>query len=63
MTRETKQHQKKLDDYVMPANCCILVIFPINGQFGAIRRPDSGRIVCKSYIFILQKLKAELKNL
>ena len=45
------------------------------GQFGEIRKPNSGRIVCKAYIFInilqiislipfiLQKLKAELKNL
>ena len=26
--------------------------FPIYSQFGAIRKPNSGRIVCKSYIFI-----------
>ena len=54
------------------ANCEVIVIFPIYGQFGAIQKPNSGRIVCKIYIFInnnltnlimLQKLKAELKNL
>ena len=67
MTRETKQ---KNDDDVMPANCDVIFIFPIYGQLGAIRKPDSGRIVCKTYIFllvvvtfILQKLKTELKNL
>ena len=37
----------------MQENCDDIVIFPIYGQFGAIRKPD----------FILQKLKAELKTL
>ena len=36
----------------MSANCGIIVIFPISGQFGAIRKPDSGHMVCKTYIFI-----------
>ena len=52
LTRETKQRQKKFDDDVMSANCDVIVIFPIYGQFGAIRKPDSGRIICKTYIFI-----------
>ena len=30
--------------------------FFIYGQFGAIRKPDSGRIVCKTYIFINSNL-------
>ena len=66
MAREAKQ---KNDDDVMPANCDLIFIFPIYGQLGAIRKPDSGRIVCKTYIFllvvtfILQKLKTEPKNL
>ena len=42
---------KKLDDDAMSANCDVMVIFPIYDQFGAIRKPDSGRIVCKTYIF------------
>ena len=29
---------------------CLTVIFPIYGLFGAIRKPDSGRIVCKTYL-------------
>ena len=36
----------------MSVNCDIIVIFPIYGRLGAIRKPDSGRIVCKPYIFI-----------
>ena len=40
----------------MSENCNIIAIFPIYGQFGAIRKPDSGRIVCKTYIFINSNL-------
>ena len=29
---------------------------PIYGQFGAIWKPNSGRIVCKTYIFINSNL-------
>ena len=36
----------------MSANCDAIVIFSIYGQFGAIRKPDTGRTVCKTYIFI-----------
>ena len=51
----------------MLINCDVIVIFPILYQFGAIREPDSRRIICKIYIFIknnllfLQKLDTELK--
>ena len=56
----------------MLANCDI-VIFPIYGQFGAMRKLDSGCMVGRTYIFIksksiffiksiLQKLKTELKS-
>ena len=38
---------KKLDDDVMSENCDVVTIFHIYGQFGAIRKPDSGRTVCK----------------
>ena len=40
----------------MSTNCDFIVIFPIYGQFGAIRKADSGRIVCKAYIFITSNL-------
>ena len=52
----------------MLVNCDVVVIFPIYGQFRAIQKPDSGHIVFKNYIFtdsifVLQKLKTELKIL
>ena len=40
----------------MSKNCVIIVIFPIYGQFGAIRKPDAGSTVCKTYIFIKSNL-------
>ena len=33
VTRETKNHQKKIDDGVMLATCDVIVIFPLYGQF------------------------------
>ena len=60
---------KKSDNDVMLANCDVVVFFTIYDQFAAIWRPDSGRMVYKTYIFInsnlfvLQNLKTELKNL
>ena len=60
---------KKFDDNGMAENCGVVVIFTIYGQFGAIWKPDSRSMVCKIYnfinnnIFVLQKLKTELKNL
>ena len=32
----------------MSANCDVIVIFPIYGQFPAIRKPDSKRMVYKT---------------
>ena len=37
---------KKIDE-----SCDVIVIFPIYSQFGAIRKPDPGRINYKTYIF------------
>ena len=34
----------------MSENCDVIATFSIYGQFGAIWKPDSGRIVCKIYI-------------
>ena len=39
----------------MSLHCNVIVIFPIYGQFGAIQKPDSGRIVCNSNLFISEK--------
>ena len=48
MTRETKRRQKKFDDDILSKNCDVITIFPSYSQFGAIQKPDSGRIVCKT---------------
>ena len=40
---------KKIGDDVMSENCDVVAIFPIYGQFEAIREPDSGHIVCKTF--------------
>ena len=52
LDKRNKATSKKFDNDVMLANCEFIVIFPIYGQFEAIRKLDSGRIVCKIYIFI-----------
>ena len=64
-----KNNVKKLDDDVMSANFDVIVIFPIYSQFEVFREPDSGRIVCKTYIFTNSNFlpykicKQNLKNL
>ena len=50
--KRNKTESKKFDDDVMSVNCDVIVILPIDGQIRAIRKPDSGRIVCKNYISI-----------
>ena len=40
----------------MSADCDVIVIFLIYDQSEAIWKPDSGRIVCKFYIFINRNL-------
>ena len=47
---------QKFDDYVIPVNCDVIVIFTIYDQFGANRKPDSGSMVRKTYIFIKSNL-------
>ena len=42
----------KNDNDFMLVNCDVIVIFPIYGQFAAVWKPDSRRMVCKTYIFI-----------
>ena len=54
--KANKTTSKKFDDDVMSGNCDFTTIFPIYGQFGAIRKPDSGRIVCKTYVLINSNL-------
>ena len=47
---------KEFDNDVMTTNCDVIVIFSIYGQFGAIQRLDSERMVCNTYIFINSNL-------
>ena len=56
LDKRNKTTLKNFDDRVILENCNVIVIFPIYGLFGAIRRPDSGRIVRKSYIFVNSNL-------
>ena len=46
----------------MSANCEIIVIFPIYGQFEAIRKTDSGCIVCSALIVIFYLTKTETRT-
>ena len=46
--KRNKKAIKKFDNDFVSANCDFVVIFPVYGQFVAIMKPDSGRIVCKS---------------
>ena len=47
---------KKIDDNVISKNCDVILIFPIYGQFGEIRNPESGGMVCETSIFINNNL-------
>ena len=47
---------KKFHDEVISENCNVFATFPIYGRFGAIQKPDSGRIFCKTYIFLNSNL-------
>ena len=49
--KRNKTTSKKFDDDVTSECCSGIVISRIFGQFGAVRRPDSGHRVCKSYVF------------
>ena len=50
------KRNKKIDDDLMSENCNAIAVFPMYYQFEAIPKPDSGRIVCKTYIFIKSNL-------
>ena len=50
--KRKKTFSKESDDSAMSENYDVIYFFQIYGQFGAIRKPDSGRIVYKTYIFI-----------
>ena len=51
LDKKNKKTSKKFDVNLMSENYDVIVIFRSFGQFGAIRRLDSGHRVCKSYVF------------
>ena len=56
LDNRNKITSKNIDDDVISANCDVIVIFLINDRFGAIRKTDSGRLVCKTYVFFRSNL-------
>ena len=40
----------------MLKKCDVLFILPNGNQFGVIQKPDSARLLCKTYIFIKSNL-------
>ena len=57
VTKINKRNKSKIfDNDVMPKNSDVIVVFPIYSQLGAIRKPDSGCIVCKTCVFIKSNL-------
>ena len=61
VTKLDKRNKKKETNLTMTScqkKCEVNAIFSIYGQFGAIRKPDSGRLVCKTYLFINDNLSS-----
>ena len=56
LDKKNKTTSKKFDNDVMSKNCNIIIIFPVYGQFGAIRKLNFKHIVCKTFIFINNNL-------
>ena len=54
--KKNKTLPKSFDDNIMSEYYDVIVIFLIYGQFEAILKSDSGRKVCKTYIFINSNL-------
>ena len=52
LDERNKKMSKKFEKDAVSANCDVIVIFPIFGQFGAIRKLDSGRIIRKASISV-----------
>ena len=56
LDKRNKTTSKKFYDNFILENYNIIAILPMYNQFGAIWKPDSGRIVCKTCIFINSNL-------
>ena len=62
LDKRNKTMSKKFEDDVMAPNCDVIVIFPSFGQFGAIRKPHSGRMDCKT-LYLANTKKRTKKSL
>ena len=51
LDKKNKTKSKNFDNNVMSKNCDVIAIFSIYGQSEAVRKPDSARIVFKTFIF------------
>ena len=63
-----KEGEKNKNDDIMCGNCDVIAIFPIHGQFEAMRKPDFGCIVRKTYFskivtFYLAKNRKQNKKI
>ena len=56
LDKRNKETSKTIDDDALLIICDVIVFFFIYDQFAAIRNPDSGNIVCKTYILINSNL-------
>ena len=52
LDNKNKTRSKKVDNDVISEYCDVIAIFPIYNESGAIRKPDSGCTVFKTYVFI-----------
>ena len=56
LDKRKSTRSKKFDNDIISENCDVIIIFSIYGQFRAIRKPGSKRMVCKTFIFIRSNL-------
>ena len=64
--KRNKAILKNFDDDVVSVNCDVIVIFPIYGQFGAIWKSDSARVLTLTtsvVTFYHTKIENKTKNL
>ena len=52
LEKTNKATSKRIGGDIILANCDVIVIVSIYGQFGALQKPNSRRMVCRTYIFI-----------
>ena len=56
LDKRNKTRSENFYNDVLSENCDVIGFFPICSHFGAISKPDSAHIVCKTYILINSNL-------